>query len=332
MLLKQSGTKAIFQMLARRLLAAFLLLLVVSGLTFALIQLAPGDFLSDMKVNPQLSQETIAALRQQYGLDESAGLRYVRWLSSVAKGDLGFSFAYNRPVTPLLMERATNTLFLGSVSLAVTWMAGLPLGVWSAGRQGKWQDASMTAGIGALHTVPDILFAILFLMLAARTGWLPGGGMRSLGYEEMSASEKAIDLARHLALPVAALALANIPTVVRHVRASMVEAMAQPFVKTATANGVPQSRILWRHALPVALNPLASLFGLSLAGVLSSSLLVEVIMSWPGLGPLLIEAVFARDAFVVIGAVLTSTVLLLFGSLVADIVLRASDPRVRAAA
>ena len=317
--------------LLRRLLRSALLLLAVSFLSFLLLQLAPGDFVSEMRVNPQVSAETVAGLRQQYGLDQPLLQRYGRWVASLFAGELGFSFAYNRPVAPILFERTLNTLLLSGAALVLTWVVGLPIGVWSASRKGRPADTIATAGMGALHTIPDILFAIVFLMIAVLTGILPTGGMRSLNYDELSAGAKALDLLRHLALPVLALTLANIPTVVRHVRSAMGEALSQPFVRTATAAGVGRARILWRHALPAAINPLASLFGLSIAGMLSSSLLVEVIMSWPGLGPLLLEAVFARDVYVVIGSVVVSTLFLVLGSLISDVLLFGTDPRIKSA-
>src|SRR2546428_7649521 len=156
--------------------------------------------------------------------------------------------------------------------------------------------------------------------------------MVSLGHEQMSWGAQVKDVASHLVLPVTALVLGILPVLVRYVRASVADALHAPFVRAARAHGIPERRVLFRHALPAAANPLISLFGLSLAGLLSMSLLVEVVMSWPGLGPLLLEAILARDFYLVLGLVLASTFLLVAGNLLADVLLMAADPRIRAAA
>jgi peptide/nickel transport system permease protein len=153
--------------------------------------------------------------------------------------------------------------------------------------------------------------------------------MTSLGHEQMPAGERLRDVAAHLVLPVTALVLGILPVLVRYVRASVADALAAPFVRAARAHGIPERRVLFRHALPAAANPLISLFGLSLAGLLSTSLLVEVVMSWPGLGPLMLEAILSRDFYLVLGPVLASTLLLVGGNLLADALLLAADPRIR---
>ena len=163
-----------------------------------------------------------------------------------------------------------------------------------------------------------------------RTGWFPAGGMTSMAHEEMSLGARAWDVASHLVLPATALVLGILPVLLRHVRASVADVLASPFVRAARAHGIPEGRVLFRHVLPAAANPLVSLFGLSLAGLLSMSLVVEVVMSWPGLGPLLLDAILARDFFLSLGLVLVSTVLLVGGNMIADALLLATDPRIRA--
>jgi peptide/nickel transport system permease protein len=166
-------------------------------------------------------------------------------------------------------------------------------------------------------------------MLAARTGWFPAGGMTSPGFDSLPPLARLADLLWHLALPALALAVLALPPLQRHVRASMAEVLDAPFVRAARALGIPERRLLFRHALPAAANPLLTLFGLSLAGLLSGSLLVEVVMAWPGLGTLLLNAILARDLHLVVAPVLLSTVLLLAGNLAADLLLYAADPRIR---
>jgi peptide/nickel transport system permease protein len=313
----------------RRVLQSLLLLFGVSLLSFILIQLAPGDFFSEMRLNPQISPETVSALRTQYGMDRPLPVRYARWLVSVAHGEWGYSFAYNIPVAPLLWTRARNTLALTILSSALTWLLAIPLGVFAAHRRGKVWDRIAGAGSSILLSIPDVLLALAFLLLALRSHLFPVGGMSSLDSGAFSAIARLRDFLIHATLPVCALVLGSFPVIFRHVRAGMLEALASPSVRAARGLGIPPHRILFVYGLKAAANPLVSLLGLTLATLLSSSLLIETVMSWPGLGPLLLEAIFARDLFLVVGAVLLSTLFLVAGNFIADLLLYFSDPRIR---
>ena len=306
-----------------------LLLAGVSLLSFVLVELAPGDYFAEMRLDPRISEATVHALRARYGLDRPLPERYGRWLASLAKGELGYSFAYGQPVGPLLWPRLRNTLLLTVTATALAWLLAVPLGTWWATRRRGPADAALTGLTAMLLALPDLVLVLGLLLLAVRTGWFPTGGMVSLGHEQMPWGARVKDVAFHLVLPVAALVLGIVPALVRYVRASVADALAAPFVRAARAHGIPERRVLFRHALPAAANPLISLFGLSLAGLLSMSLLVEVVMSWPGLGPLFLEAILARDFHLVLGPVLASTFLLLGGNLLADLLLAATDPRIR---
>jgi len=314
---------------ARRLLHSMLVLVGVSLLSFLFLELAPGEFFSDMRLNPQISPQTVAALRSQYGLDQSLPIRYGCWLRSVARGEWGYSFAYNLPVAQLIWARARNTLGLTVVAALLAWFGAIPLGVFAAERRGRWGDRIAAAGSSALLATPGLVLALALLAFAIRSGSFPVGGMVSLDYAGLGAGGKIRDLVAHFSLPVLALVLAALPVFFRHVRAGMLEALALPSIQAARGHGIPRRRILFRYALPAAANPLISLLGLSIATLLSSSLLVEVIMSWPGLGPMLLEAILARDLYLVIGAVMLSTIFLVAGNLMADVLLYWSDPRIR---
>jgi len=315
--------------LARRALHGLLLLLGVSLLSFVLLELAPGDYFSEMRLDPRISETTVRELRARYGLDRPLPERYARWLASVARGEMGYSFAYGQPVGRLLWPRARNTLLLTATSTALSWLLAVPLGAWWATRRRGAADAGLAVLTAALLALPDLLLALGLLLVAVRTGWLPAGGMVSLGHEEMGPAARVADVARHLVLPVAALVLGTAPMLVRYVRAAVADTLDAPFIRAARAHGIPERRLLIRHALPAAANPLISLFGLSLAGLLSTSLLVEVVVGWPGLGPLLLEAILARDYYLVLGPVVASTLLLAGGNLLADALLLAVDPRIR---
>ncbi len=315
--------------LLRRFGHAIFLLIGVSILAFVFTVLAPGNYFDEMRLNPQIAPETIAALRVQYELDRPLPLRYAHWLSSMLRGDMGFSFAYNSPVAPLLLVRARNTLLLTVTAMLFAWGIALPLGIWSAERQGGVSDRVVSTGTAALMVIPDLALALGFLVLAVKSGWFPTGGMVSLNFASLSFAEKARDLILHMTLPVIVLVLSVLPLLVRHVRAAIAEVLDAPFLLAAEGHGVLRRTLLYRYALPAAANPLISLLGFSIGTLLSGSLLVEVVMSWPGLGPFLLEAILARDLYVVIGGVLLSTLFLVGGNFLADLFLYWADPRIR---
>jgi peptide/nickel transport system permease protein len=316
--------------LLRRLAHTALLMFGVSILTYLFASLAPGDYFDEMRLNPQIAPETVLALRAQYQLDRPLPLRYVRWLDSVVHGDLGYSFSYNSPVGPLLWVRARNTLFLTLTATLLAWGLALPLGVRSAEYLGRLPDSLISWMMAALLVVPDLALALGLLLFAARSGWFPTGGVVSVDFNSLSPMNKLRDLALHMTLPLLALVLTALPLLVRHVRAAIADVLHAPFLLAARGHGIPRHRLLYRYALPAAANPLISLFGFSIGALLSGSLLVEVVMSWPGLGPLLVEAILSRDVYVVIGGVLLSTLFLVIGNLIADLLLYWADPRIRA--
>lgn len=316
--------------LAWRMLRALFLLLGVSVLCFLFTQMAPGSFFDEMRLNPQITPETIASLRSHYGLDQPLVFRYARWMMSVVHGDFGYSIAYNLPVAPLLWTRAEHTLLLTSIATLLSWGLGVPIGIYTAGSRGRPLDKFMGTATSLLISIPEIVTALALLAISVRWRVTPVGGMMSLGFEELSTWEKLQDLALHIFLPTSILVLGGIPIVERHIRAGVVEALETPYVRFARGLGIGRTRLLFRHALPLAANPAISLFGLSLAGLLGGSLLVEVITGWPGLGPLILDATLSRDLYVVIGAVMLSAGFLVAGNLMADLLLVAADPRIRA--
>lgn len=317
---------------ARRLLHSLALLLAVSLLSFLFADLVPGDFYSVLRADPRTSSATVEGMRARAGLNRPFPVRYGEWLASSARGDFGYSLAYNAPVATLLWPRLGATLLLAGVSLALAWLLAIPLGVWNAAARGSWSDRMVRSLLALLLTVPDLLLAIVFLAVAVQTGWFPVGGLVSRDFAGMTGAEQIRDLAWHFALPVAVLVLGLLPVLVRHIRAAMVEQMEAPFAVNALALGIPRRRLLFRHILPASANPLISLFGFSLGTLLSAGLLVEVVMAWPGVGPLFLEAILARDFAVVLAVVMLSTAFLLLGNLIADLLLYRMDPRIRSRA
>jgi peptide/nickel transport system permease protein len=309
-------------------LHAAALMMLISLLAFAFLQLAPGNYTDSMRLDARSSAETLSIWRARYGLDQPLAIQYFSWLRSVFRGEFGFSFAYGMPVGSLLWPRIKNTLLLTTIALAVSWSLALPIGMAAAAGQSRTLNNVVRGSMSLLLSTPDLLIALALLMFAVRTGLFPAGGMAASAASQ-SAMAQTGDVAAHLVLPVLALVLVSLPVLVRHVHAAIRESIAAPFVQAARAHGIPRGRLWLAYKLPAAANPLVSLFGYSIGGLLSSSLLVEVIMGWPGLGPLLLEAIFSRDVHVVIGATMLSALFLIAGNLIADLLLYAIDPRIR---
>ena len=314
---------------ARRLLHALFLIAGVSILSFAFSALAPGDFYSDLFTHQGMTAETLQSLRTHAGLDRPLAARYLTWVGGAIHGDFGYSLAYKTPVAPLLWQRARGTLLLTGTATLLAWLVALPLGIWNAGRHGSWSDRIAQFFMAFLLAIPEMLFGIVILLAAAESSWFPTGGMRSPGFDVLSPFGRLRDIAWHLALPALILALSLLPALARQIRAAMIEVIDAPFALAARAHGIPRRRLLFRHLLPVALNPIISLFGLSLGGLLGASLLIEYIVGWPGLGPLFLESILSRDLPVVVAIEILVSAFLVSGNLVADLLLYRADPRIR---
>lgn len=313
----------------RRLLAIPPLLLAVSLLTFWLIDLAPGDYFTRLAENPAVTEEYLESLRASRGLEGGFFERYARWVFNACQLDFGYSFKENRPVFDLVFERLFNTLVLSIASLAMAWGLALPLGVFAGVHQGTWLD-KVTGFISFFGlSIPRVFFALLMVMLAARTGWFPVGGMRDMVYwDEFSTWEKVLDIAHHLVLPTIVVGTTQMASYMRQMRAEMVETLGKDFVRTARAKGLSHWQVVYKHAFGNAVNPLITLFGYSLAGLLTGSFLVEVVFAWPGLARLTVDAVFAQDEPLVMASVVMATVMLVAGNLIADLMLAFVDPRI----
>jgi len=306
-----------------------LVLLGVSLLSFLLAAAAPGTFADELRLDPRVSAETITAMQVRYGVNRPIAEQYLLWLRSIGRGEFGLSVVYNAPVGPLLWPRLRNTLLLTVPATVLAWLIAVPVGAWAAASNGGWVDRAATMVTTALLGIPELVLGVCLLLIAVRTGYFPTGGMTSIDFDQLGAWQKMRDVASHFFLPVTALTLVILPVLTRHVRASLIDVLRARCIQAARATGVPERRLLFRHALRLGANPLISLLGLSVAGLLSASLVIETIMSWPGLGPLMLDAVMARDLHVVVAVVTCSAVLLVAGSLFADGLLYLADPRIR---
>ena len=317
------------RIVVKRLTGVIALLFAVSFFTFLLVRLAPGDYFTELSQNPQISEEAIRSLREQYGLDRAWYAQFGAWLANAMRGDLGYSIAFQMPATALIAERFFNTVLLAVVSLAIGLGLAIPLGMFSIHLRSKWVDRVLDVVTSTMISVPSFLWALFALLLAAGTGLFPIGGARSLDYDTFSLVERIKDTAWHLALPALVLGLKQIAPYLRQLRGSLREILTEDYIVTARAKGVSEGVILVKHASRNALNPIVTMFGQSLGALLSGAFVVEVIMSWPGLGSLAVNALMARDLDVLVASLLFAAGLLAAGNLLADALLGVVDPRVR---
>ena len=301
--------------IARRLAFAALLVMIVSSASMVLARLAPGDFV-DLSFPPEATPEAKAQARARYGLDRSISSQYLDWLGAAARFDFGRSFLYDRPVRDLIPERAANTAVLALTALVVATAVGLPLGIISGSRRGALSGVIRTVSL-ALVSMPPLLTSLFLVFAAARTGWFPIGGMGT----------SPLEVLHHLVLPAAAIGLPLAAVLERLQSQAMGEVIGAPFVLATLARGVPRSRIVWHSALKPALRPVASIYGLIVGSLLSGSFVVEVITAWPGLGSLMLDALRARDVYLVTACAGTGALFLACGTLVSDLALGFVDPR-----
>jgi peptide/nickel transport system permease protein len=314
--------------LVRRTLQAALTLAVALVLLFLLVHLLPGDPLA-REGDRALSPQQLEALRARYGLDRPLLGQLLTFLRGLAHGDLGVSIEYGRPVTGLLLERLPATLLLGGTVLLLNFTVGLWLGVRQAVRKGSREDRWLTTLSLAGYATPSFwLGLVLAGFIGVRWRLLPPGGMRDpLGPGGFIATS--LDVARHLILPAATLAIVSIAGTMRYQRSAMLETLRLPYIVTARAKGLTEGRVIWTHAWRNALFPVLTLFGLWLPIVVSGSVFVEAVFAWPGLGSLAAGAVGNRDYPLLMGAAVLVATMVVLGNLLSDIAYAVLDPRVR---
>lgn len=315
--------------LLRRLIQIMPLLLGISALTFLLLQLAPGDYLSQMAADPAVSAETLGAMRHRFGLDQPWYVQYLLYLKNLfLRLDFGESFSRHQPVFAVLREGLGNTLLLACAAALVTWGLAIPLGLCAAVRQNSWVDRGLSCLAFVGLSVPEVLSGLLLLTLAAKTGWFPAGGMRSLDYDRLDALGKVGDILRHLVLPAIVVGLVPLAGRMRQMRSSLLDVLRLDYVTAARAKGLDERAVVAKHALRNALNPLITLFGYTLGALVSGSFVAEIIFSWPGLGLITLDALLSQDQYLVMGSVLMASIVLILGNLVADVLLAIADPRI----
>ena len=306
----------------RRAVFAALLILLVSSAALVLARLAPPD--DGFGTDPAV----LRAERERAGLNLPLAEQYIAWLKQTLHFDFGQSLRFRRPVAALVRERAGNTALLGFSALTLATAIGVPLGVFTGSRHGGLLVAVARGGSILLLSVPPLITSLLLLLIAARTGWLPAGGLPPPVPPDAGVLEAVSVTLRHLCLPSLALALPIAASLERLQSHSMREALAEPCILAALARGVPKGRVIWRHALRLSLKPVLAIYGITIGGVLSGSFAVEVVMSWQGLGDLMYEALKGRDLYLVAGCAAAGSACLAAGILLSDVALAVVDPRV----
>jgi peptide/nickel transport system permease protein len=306
--------------LLRRAASAALLVFAVSSASLLLARLAPAD--DAFGTDPAI----LAAERHRLGFDRPLPAQYADWLARSARFDFGESLRFRRPVATLIRERAGNTALLGLSALALATLLGVPLGVFTGSRNRGWLVAAARLVSIALLSVPPLVTSLVLLLVAARTGWFPTGGLPDVPASAGVVQAVAI-IARYLFLPALALALPIAAGLERLQSRALREALAEPCIMAAMARGVPRRRVVWRHALRLALKPVLAIYGITIGSVLSGSFVVEIVMSWHGLGDLMYQALQARDLYLVAGCAAAGSSGLALGILLSDLALVAVDPR-----
>jgi len=298
-------------------------------LTFLLMHWIPGNYFDGLRLNPQISEETIRRYENLYHLNEPFHVQYLHWMKNIARLDFGYSFSYKQPVFRLLASRFFNTLILTGSSFLLAWFLAVVFGLWAGACPGSRTDRflSLTAYVGL--SVPNFFLCLLFLWAAVVSGGLPLGGVRSLHYENLSLAGQWLDRLRHMAIPVAVLTVGAYSYLFRLMRAQTSEVVSREFVFFLRSLRVSEGKILFRHVARNAINPMISLFGLELPALFSGAALVEIFTGWPGLGQMMLVAVRSQDLFLVLGNMLMIAFLLVAGNLLADILLMMTDPRIR---
>ena len=293
------------------------------------VRLAPGDPVLALVGDFPAPDEYVKRIREEFGLDRSLPEQFLRYVTAVARGDLGFSFVFRRPVLGLVLERAAATALLTVTALLFASLAGVAVGVLSARRPFSWVDGLISGGSVVGFSVPVFwLGQLLILLFAVTLGWLPAQGMVSVR-ENPEGWARVRDIALHLVLPAAALSLRSLAMTARLARASMLEVLGRDYIRTAQAKGAAGLRVLIGHALPNAVLPVLTLVGYNLGFVLAGSALVETVFGWPGMGRLLYDSVFARDFPVLLGIMIVVSLTVVLANLATDLLYAYFDPRIR---
>ncbi len=302
---------------------------------FVVLQLTPGDFLTQWELDPKIRPETIELLRHNLGLDKPILVQYLIWLKNLFQGDLGYSFMYQQPVMQVIWPRIMNSLILVGLSIVFLYLIGIPVGVYQALRPYTLLDyiISFLAYFGI--AIPNFFFMLILIYILVQFkfayGWIPFpiGGMTSQGFEQMGYWQQVKDILWHAILPAFVVVTADMSSLTRVMRGLMMEVLGQDYIRTARAKGLWERSVLYKHALRNAIIPVIATIGGLLPALIGGAGLVEVVANWPGITPLLLDAINQQDLYVNTGLIALSTLLLIIGNILGDILLALVDPRIR---
>lgn len=316
----------------RRLLLSIPLLVGISLVSFLMMHMAPGGPIGAVTdMNPKATAESRARLQAYYGLDQPLHVQYGRWLTRMATLDFGESFSPDgRPVSEKIRERIPITLTINVLSMALIFLVAIPVGVYSAVRKGSLFDRISTVTVFTGFAIPTFWLALLLMILfGVKLGWLPISGISSLDYDSLGVAGKLADRAHHLVLPVLLAAFGGLAGMSRYMRSNMLEVIRQDYVATARAKGLPEGKVIFRHAMRNALLPVITILGLSVPDLLGGSVIFETIFAIPGMGQLFYQGVMSRDYPLIMGILTIGAFLTLLGNLLADVGYALADPRIR---
>ena len=321
-----------FSYLFKRTLEFSITLIGITLLSFFILHLAPGkptDVLTEL--NPKITPEARERLEKYYGLDKPIIVQYLMWLKRVVKLDFGESFSTDRrPVWQKIRERIPITLTINLLSMILIFLVAIPIGITSATRQYSLYDKITTVLVFVGFAMPGFWLALLLMMLfGVQLHWLPISGIKSINYESLSFFGKILDMGKHLILPVFVSAFGGLAGISRYMRSSMLEVIRQDYITTARAKGLPESKVIYRHALRNALLPIITILGLSVPGLIGGSVIFEQIFSIPGMGRLFWLSVMQRDYPLIMGLLTIGAFLTLLGNMLADLCYALVDPRIR---
>jgi peptide/nickel transport system permease protein len=321
----------------KRSIQAIITLFLASILCFAIIQLSPGNFLDTLKQNPKITPQRIQELKDQFGLSDekdfaSLTTQYFKWLWQALQGNLNFSMLYFQPVSFLIGQKIRATLELAIASIIVTWAVAIPLGIIGAVNQNKFIDKFLRVLSYTAQGFPSFVTSLSLLIVAQICSpLLPVGGRTSINHEELSWFGQLIDILWHMILPTIALTITGFAGLQRITRGELLDVLRQDYIQTARAKGLPENRVIYVHALRNAINPLVTLLGFEFASLLSGAFIAEFFFNWPGLGKLILAAVTAKDLYLVMGSLMIGAIMLIVGNLLADLLLKFVDPRIKLA-
>jgi len=321
--------------IVRRLLAMIPTLLLVSILTFIIIELPPGDFMTQLAANvgtsgSSMDQAAVENLQRQYGLDKPAVIRYLTWISGFPRGDFGYSLDWKAPVRDLIMGRLGMTLLLSVISLGIMWLVALPIGIYSATRQYSLGDNLLTL-LGFLGlSVPEFVLALIYLFVGIFVFNTSVMGLFSEGMERAAWSPaKVADVAKHLIPPAIILGVGGMAQLIRIMRGSLLEILGQQYITTARAKGLKESVVINKYAVRVAINPLISVMGMQLPNLINGAVVLGMVLALPTIGPLFVRALLSQDQYLAGTMLLFLSLMLMLGNLLADVALAWVDPRIR---